>query len=299
MVYAALNGVTLPFAGDSAGERPEQIGIDRRRTMNGSLVMSHVGRKGRWIGNTKPLVAATAQAFRSLIEGDGHAWRFADSLYSFAGVGPSSSTGCTQSATGGKYAGKLAITSGNRFEAALARRMARPAGWDPTQGWTLMVWKKTSVADGGDGSTYVLHIATGSVVVTRGASANPASVTQYRSGTAGNWSMGNWITVASDGDVAIHAHDNAGTPTAYDYSDLVVLPFALPSSWVAGIVSFLATAPWGESPFSVLSGDVLEGSGLTTADVHGVVNALAHRNVHLDGSHRNNAQVLDIELVQR
>lgn len=295
MAHTTINGVTIPGEGDAFEETTDDVGATDTRGVNGALVSSSAGRKRDFSVSTVPVTAALGEALRALVCGEGHAWPFADSLWAHAGVGPSSTTGCTQSASGGKYAGKLAITSTNRFEVSLAKRMARKGGWNPTShGWTVSVWKKLSVGDGGDGTTYHHHLATGSVAVVRGASANPAGVTQYRGGVVGAFAMGNWLSVSAAGVVAVHAYTNAGAGAAYDWSDLVVLPFQVPAAWTPDLYTWLSARAWSRLPRVELAGDCIP--DLVPVEVRARVSSLKQRNVFLEGAHRNNARVLDIDL---
>lgn len=294
MSHLEINGITIPGAADSFEEEPDFIADVDERGANGGMLSSSGGRARTWTATTTPQTAAVGEALRSLIEGEGHAWEFTESLYSFGGLGPSSYSGCSANASGGKHDGRLAITSGNRFEVTFTSRMRRRGGWDPTAtGWTVLVWKQLSVGDGGDGTTYHHHIATGDVAVVRGAAANPAGVAQYLDGVAGNASMGNWLSVSAAGLIAVHAYDNAGSAGGYNFSDLVVLPFAMPAAWAPQFFARLNAQRFARLPRIEVSGDAIP-DGIVEA--RGRVPNLKQRNVHLEGAHRNNARVLQLQL---
>lgn len=252
MAYLTYNGITLPTLAGSFRETTEHIG-DEGRGQAGEYGDNLVARKRTWACTLVAQTKATAVKMRRYLEGEGQAWRFDGTAYSFKGEGPKA---------GGSFSvasGKVNVGSNSFIEFALANALTRGLTWAPTQGWTLGVRKVLTGGDGGDGSTYVRHIATGSVAVARGAAANPVGVTQYKNGVAGNHSMGNWIDVASDGDVGIYGKTNANGNAAYDYDDLWFLPFAVESSWVAGLDAFLAAAgAHSRLKRVVLAGDALE-----------------------------------------
>lgn len=298
MPFVTINGVTVPVRRNSWPQKPLHVGAVRERGATGAFQETHVARKIEATGIKLVFQEpTTARAMRRFIDGEGFAARFDDHVYSFGGEGPKAGGTYTQSASGGKYGGKVNVGAASYLEYALASVMKRGATWAPTQGWTVMVWKKLSVLDGGDASTYHDHIATGSVAVVGGASANPAGVTQYKNGVAGNWSMGNWIDVASDGDVGIYGRSNTNGPVAYDYDDLVVLPFAVPSSWIAGIAAFRAAQAWSRLPYVVCQGNVIEESAGLEARM--IVTDETPVNVRLNGTHYNNALELTCSLWER
>lgn len=252
MSHLTFNGITLPTVAGSFREAPEFIGDDGRGQA-GEHGENVVARKRAWTVTLVAQSQAVAVKMRRYLEGEGQSWRFDDNAYSFKGEGPKA---------GGSYTvsgGKVEVASTSFIEWALASALTRGLTWAPTQGWTLGCRKVLTAAEGGDDATFQRHIAIGTVAVTRGSSANPASVTQYLNGSAGNHAMGNWIDVASDGDVGLHGYSNAGAGADYDYDDVWFLPFALESSWIAGLDAFLASAgAHSRLKRVVLAGDAIE-----------------------------------------
>jgi hypothetical protein len=256
-----VNGVTIPIVKGSFKEVPEFIGELAERGAAGEFDENFVARKRKYTATVLAQDATKAVALRKLLEGDGQSWLYDSNTYSFKGEGPSAGGSYTQSGAGGSPSGgKVTVASGNTINYALATALGVPSGWAATKGWSLIVRKKLSVGDGGDGSTFFRHIALGAVAVVQGASANPAGVTQYKSGAAGSFAMGNWITVdgAGDGVVKLHGKDNANVNAAYDYCDLAFLPFQLDSSWIAGLDTFLTTNRYPTLKRVMLSGAHIE-----------------------------------------
>ncbi|HEY1097396.1 MAG TPA: hypothetical protein VGF99_00655, partial [Myxococcota bacterium] len=233
------------------------------RADDGSLLTSEVTRKREWETSLVPGTDAERERLRRLVEGHGLAVDFADgSAFSWSGIGPKTSNG-TPSSSGGPRTGSYGLPGGGVLAYALARKMRQAdRAWSPADGWTLAVFKRLSAADGGDDVTLVDHVATGNVAVVRGAAANPVGVTQYRSGVAGSWSMGRWIDVATNGDVSICGWSNANTPTAYTYAELVVWPFAIPSTWAQQLSTFRTGRAVGQLPRVSLGGDCVDGAAV-------------------------------------
>lgn len=297
MANLTFNGITIPGASESLKEAPDFVGDVNDRVASAEHVENYVARKRKWTCKVIAQTAAKSVAMRRYLEGEGQSWSFDSTMYSGKGEGPASGGGYTRSGTSGVHGGKVNVSSGDVLEFALAYALGQPGGWVPTKGWTLMVWKQLSVGDGGDGSAYYHHIATGSVAVTRGSSANPASVTQYRNGVAGSYSMGNWIDVASDGDVGIYGKSNANTSAAYDYDDLVFLPFVLDSSWVTGLYTYLASYAHPALKRVMLSGDQIEDAA-PGVEVHIRATEIPRKRRVFSGSSTSAARELQLTITE-
>lgn len=287
MAHLEVNGLRIPGAADTFEEVPDFVGEHSKRAIDGSYQESHVARSSTWTCKTVYTKPDVGTALTKWLGGDGHSFDFASSAYSGKGLGPKSGSAYTRSASGGKHAARITVSSGGVFELALRRRMSIPEGWDPTtHGWTVFTWKKV-------GSSFTHYLATGAVVVTRGASGgNPAGVAQFEDGVAGSFAIGNWLSVGADGDVAIHGRANAGTNAATDYSGLVVLPYRVPAEWVPSIHAFHDEREWPRLPRLHLSGDAFE----VPVSAHGRASKSAQRGIVLGGTHYNNARVIDVSL---
>jgi hypothetical protein len=261
--FATLHGITLPIARNEWRLTPVLVGSADTRADSGELGGAETARKREWACSTPVGNQAEREALRRLMEGDGLHVDFDDaSGFSRTGIGPATATSVTYSASGGKRGGRVSVGSTGALVYALAKKMRQPDGdWSAAKGWTVAVFKQLSMGDGGDGTTYFDHLATGNVVVTRGASANPAGVTQYRDGVAGSWNMGNWLSVSAAGEVGIHGYTNSGGGLAYLYDELLVLPFALPTAlmatWAAALATFRASYACGALPRVKLAGDCI------------------------------------------
>lgn len=266
MPFATCFGITLPFARNEWRQTPVRVGAGDGRVDSGVAVTSETVRKREWEAKTIVGPQAEREALRRILEGDGLHVDFNDaSDFSWSGIGPSVAPASSFTTPGARGSGSnpcRIVASGGELRYALASHMRQPDGtWGATKGWTVAVFRRLEVADGGDGTTFVDHLATGSVAVVRGAAANPVGVTQYKSGVAGNWSMGNWLSVSAAGEVGIHGYSNAGVAGAYRYDELLVWPFALPSTvmatWAAAIATFRAAQSMGRLPRVLLHGDCI------------------------------------------
>lgn len=289
-----INGVYWPMAVDTVEEEPEEIGAVRARSLNGIGVTTRVARKRMWRGRSSFHVAAEGEAWRRFVEGDAQSWRFDKAAISTKGLGPSSGTFATALTDGVHGYGKVTPASSSWIGYTLARRLGVPGGWTAQKGWTLLLWKRLSPADGGDGTTYHHHVVAGAVNVNRGAAANPPGVQQWRNGVVGNYGVGNWLSVGAT--TALWGFSDAGVGgAAFAYSGVVVLPFVVPASWVPGLFAFHTASSWPAIQRVRLGGDVVADAG-GDVDAIGLVRRLPQRSIILDGQHRNNARVLEIEL---
>lgn len=227
MPFLTVNGIELPVSTDNARFSREEIGA-RERAFDGSL-RSHRRATKRRIDLAIPVGADadTMHAYEGLLRGDGHVWGFETGfgLYSYKGLGPSAGfMGATQSGTGGKYGGKLtlAATTGTiTFATGLPGK------------WSVMVWRF-------EGAAWVHY-----VVRSDGA--------KWVDGVRNDAASTGWLS-ASSGAVTL-ANSLA---TAFDYDDLVAVPYLVPVDWPA-IVSASARA-YSQLPRLECHGDGLPDS---------------------------------------
>jgi hypothetical protein len=228
MSFLKVNGVAVPVAVDAADVEPQVIGTEER-TESGDLVVDFVREVNTFSVTTTLITKAEAFALKCLVQGLGHVWSFASSLYSSKGRGPASSTNATQG-SGGAVSGTGKLTLGATtgsivFAAATALR----AGQDNAE-YSILVWRYES----GAWHHYIITAAA-----------------TYRDGVAYGGST-SWVQVFPNGDVQL----SNSTGSAVDYSDLVTLPFTVPASWIAGLDAFIRTAG---NAFPALSRVRLEG----------------------------------------
>lgn len=174
-----------------------------------------------------PLTRTDANAWRSLIRGEGDCWSFDANLYSGKGQGPSASTNVTQSAGSAKYgAGKLSV--GATTGTVTYPSAVNAFGLNTL--WTVGVWRFESAA----WHHYVVR----------------SDGTKWLDGVVDGAAVTTWLTVGS-GNVTIA--NATGSPVLYD--DLVVLPFEVLDAWPAQW--FAAGVAFGAPPVLPLTGDLV------------------------------------------
>lgn len=300
MALIEINGVEIDSFKDTARCEIMDVGDVDDRGVTGREFDNTVGEKRRWRFDTPPMHWTEAELIRKWITGRGHSWSFDGAKYSQTGVSNAIAGSFTQSSSSGKYGGKLNVGSASQFGVELSNKMSVPgiAGWAPTNGWTLMAWSlRTIAADGTPSDDWFDYLAHGAVTVTRGVSANPAGVTQYRNGAAGSFNMGNFTSmlVGTGNRAAITGHCQTALSTAgaKDYDDLVLLPFQVDPTWVADIAAFRAAQAWSPLPFVYLGGDIINNA--TPVQVKGRVKDIGYSMARGE----NNTSVLAVTLEER
>lgn len=257
--FLRINGIPLAVLDGSAGLSVEEIG-GLERAVDGTAITNRRAVKGSWGFTLAHSAAATALAWRDLLLGRGHRWAFDSHLYSSKGLGPSSSSGATISATQSKFGGSsLKIVDTGSYVAA-----ALPSG----SPWTVLLWR------------YVAgwkHYA----VTSAG--------TKYEDGVAGVYTT-TWLSVSS-GSVTLA---NAEGADRY-YDDLVVLPCIVPATWPASVFGYGAAF----SPLAKLYADGLAiEAGALTKTVRGSVGRASMVQATSAGAWASNLHVLDFTLTE-
>lgn len=234
MPFLKVNGVTVKVAVTEGERQPGMIGTTERAE-NGDLVRDRV-RGFTDLAFTTPLLGASeTQALRHLIEGYGQVWSFASSLYGSKGKGPSTLTNTAQASGSGPVSGTGRLVVGATTGVVHYPGAALRSGVYDTTKWHVMVWRN-------EGTPSWKH---------------------YQIGSAGSWKDGatvaapSWLTVTPGGTVQI----TNTTGAAVEYSDLVVLPFEVPSTWVAMFDAFLRT---GLRAMPALGKVLVEGDAIPT-----------------------------------
>ena len=261
MAFLLINGVPFPVRADSWSVDFDHYGDVMGRAVSGALLESRTGVKRVFRCRSTRLDRTLANAWRKFIEAQGHGWDFEDATfwpYSRTGQGYGLTGTFSRDAASPKWgASRLLVGLGSSFGADLEHRLHIPAGWSPTvHGWSIL-------AHYHNGSTWADWLATGDVVVTRGASANPPGVTQYADGVAGSHGMGNVINVAttgtgSSGFVSVSGYSTAGGAANRYYDDLVFYPFQIPAEWVDDISADRAAQAYCLPPCVRLEGDAVD-----------------------------------------
>lgn len=263
MSFLHIDGITIPVFGDSFEEEEIDIADIFERTTGGRLSGSLSTTKRRWSFETPIIEATVAEKMKLWIEGRRQVWSAGGRLISGAGVGPSVA-GTIIAGVQTHIANGANVGSGSQFGVNMGNKLYRRLGWLPTDGWTMGFWTyRTAVGDAGLSDGWYSMIAHGAVAVTRGASANPVGVTQYRNGVALATQMGNYINVLSTGNYCgWTGHGVAGGAGARDYEDGFICPFEFPATampwnsltWAAEVKTFMDTNLLGAAPIVKASG---------------------------------------------
>lgn len=269
MAFLAINGIELDVLNDTCSEEKREIGATDM-AFDGTMKKQRQSTKYDLKFETPPMISATAFAWDSLIRGHGQRWSFDSHLYGSKGLGPTSSTGCTNETTNGaKWGAKyLQITAGNSFAVA---------GVYSSDVTTLVHKWNSGIAE------WEHYIIIG----------NAATV--YLDGVSSGASIAAWFS-ASGGTVTL------GGAAGHDFDDLVILPFAVPTAWVTAanpdnlFYWHSLTSAWPDLPRLSVSGDVLWDVSPRTMIGSSDVSTLLKGVV--GGSFRTNARKLSVYLQQ-
>lgn len=217
--FLAINGLTVPIAVNSFDETPREIG-GMEAAYDGTARLSRQSTKHDCAFEMTPQASADALAWESLIRGLGQQWSFLSSLYGTKGLGPTAGYVATQTATGGKFAGRLTVTATTgaiSYAAALGSN------------WAAMFWRFESAA-----WHHHIILSSGTKYLDGVVSVASTSYFAVASGTA-------TITNVTGSDV--------------DYSDLVLLPYLPISTWPA--TWGIAAAAFSSLPLLNVTGDAV------------------------------------------
>ncbi len=203
MPFLTVNEITVPTHVRRANERLEVVG-DQARAFDGSWLETRTAEKRVWEFQTPILAQAEGEAWKRLLEGQGHNWTFdVDRFSDGKGLGPSVGPAVGTITGGGVF--------GSFMRLAATDQIIWPTGFgDPaTNDYTILLYEDaTGVQD-----RWAIKNIQG--VVTKflnGVSTGAASV---------------FVSVDSSGDITIG--DGVG---AFDIDDLVFVPFAMPDLWL-------------------------------------------------------------------
>lgn len=216
MAYLILNGVTVRVAVDSVSLRYMDVGGVEERSPSGSLEGGPLVKKREWAMATTPVSASELDAWVGLIEGMGHVFPYNADLYSTRGRGAASSTGAAL------------VTSGMKYGAAhLLTAMGGSVSYSTVvaSAWTVLLWRKEA-----DTWRHYLIRSDGGA---------------WQDGVrddAMEWSL---FLVVSGGTVAVGDFEAADLRS---FDDVVVLPYAVPDSWVAPLYAQHNAVAWSTLP---------------------------------------------------
>ena len=292
MPMVKLNGITIPTFKDTVAEEIVFSGDILARAISGALIESRTSRKRQWNFITPPMRSADANRYRMWIEGVGLGWNFNSvdgtnrQAYSRSGQGCSFALVGAVSPTFIKYgANAIKVGASEAFGFLYQNRITGMPNWAPTSGWTMAFWSYRTVAlDGVGVDGYYHYVLVGTVSHTASASANPASVTQYRNGVAGVYNAGRLINVTVANDVSLCGNNQTAglAGAAKDYDDWTFLPFAIPAAWVTELYNFALVSEMGEVPVLKASGDFIPDT--SPVEVIGRVRTIQNINARLGGA---------------
>ena len=236
MPHFALNGATVEVAHGS-GQRETAIVGSRQRAFDGTWRQTVRAHKDGYSASSPLMIRDSADALYLFLMGYGHNFKFASSAtdyYSGKGLAGTATLGggsITAAGASGKFDKRVTFSSATPYLSWT------PAGKDVLTGsYTIAVWKLTST--GPDVWTHYLATWDGS------------TLTEYENGVAGAYSM-NFISVTA-GVLRLNNSDAASNQA---YSDLVALPFVVPTAWIAGLAA--TTRAFPNRPNVEASGDML------------------------------------------
>ena len=243
MAFLTVNAVSLDLAAGSSKRQWLAFG-DRRRVASGALRTNEATEKRTWDCMTTPMKAADATAWSGLLRGRGHNFRFAAAgdYYSAKGLAGTASGAGTVTAGGssGKFDKKVSFSASTRV-----------LEWTPTgpdslaNDYTVMVWKWVTDA----WKHYLIRNLAG-------------SVTKYENAVTYGGST-DFLTVTA-GVLKLNGAD------AGEFSDLVALPFAVPTSWISSLHG--STRAFPNSPRLELDADLV-GDPSTPLEAFGKVDS--------------------------
>lgn len=322
MPFMTLNGVTVPAALNATKRRASEVIGEEARGHTGTDIGSVQTRKGVWDSKLTPQVAATARAFRALVEGEGHVWSFDSNLYSSKGLGPSVSTGCAVGA-GGKYGSRVKLDGGQALSYLVSGHATQ---------WTALYWKKSQNGGTwehfivcGDGTKYKNGSSTAedSLISYDGSTFTLRSPGEYYANsdvwlelndyalnayamstdaltlfkvTTDNGSSGSpeptWNTAyaatTADGDLV---WTSQGEAAGY-FDDVMLVPYVIPTAWASLLYAEANARAFTGLPSLRMAGDVVASLASGVATVRGKVGD----DPFTKATGVTNLEALDVEL---
>ncbi len=204
MPMLTLNEITIGTHTKRANERFEVIG-DQARAFDGSWLETRTSEKRVWEIQTPVLPQVEGEAFKRLLEGQGHNWTFdVDRFSTGKGLGPSVGPAAGAITAGGKFGGFF-------MRLSAAEQITWPTGFGnpTTNDYTILLFEDADAAQDRWAIKNVQGVVTKFLNGVSSAAATP------------------FVSVDTSGDITIG--DGAG---AFDIDDLVFVPFAMPDVWL-------------------------------------------------------------------
>lgn len=227
MAFLTLCAVAVDVSEASGRRTWLELG-DRRRTFSGGLRTTYTAQKRNWECSTPPVSSEVADALSALVRGAGHSWRLTNDAYSTKGLA-GAATGSPTFGQSDPFSGTNAVSIASTSYIDWA-----PSGLDSlTNDYTLLVRRNES-----PWKHYVVRSLGGVVTKWVDAVSNDAADTS-------------WLTVSS----GVLRLGKAAASSTIVYSDLVAIPVAIPSSWVASLKNAGRLFP--QRPILEVNGDLV------------------------------------------
>ena len=230
--YLTLNGLTLTPSYNKGMARSDlTIGPGIQRAQSGEASRNLRGYKQQFGSENVLDTQGNSDSFGHFLRGEWDHWSFLTGLGSDLGVQPYASSGASQTATGGPFAPgimTLAITTGSI-------EWINVTANNSTATWSFMGWQYTS-----SWAHWVVIVSAG------------VCIQVLKNGVTQAATLPSWI--ASDAtNLGIVLSNTTGSLVSYN--DIVILPFALPTSWGAQFYAWMNGNAWTTAPQLMTSGD--------------------------------------------
>lgn len=234
--FLTLNGIDFPCT--AADAVPVRAG-EMERSANLSV------RSAVWASAwdlpcaTGLLAQAESRAVQGLVQGEGHTLSFADTttptsfLWSSRSLVPEDTAGTVARATGGRWASRLRL-----LDDALVQ-WAFGLGTE----WTVGLWYRE---DALPTWTHYLLRSDGALWVNGARTSSPPKPPAA------------FVQVLPDGSLVLCAVDGADAGY-HDYSEVLVLPYAVPDAWGPKLYAFTNARAWPPLPFLRAEGAAVPG----------------------------------------
>lgn len=283
MPYLSVNGVELKCVEAHGARNPVPVGAGSQQAYSGKTQKERKRVLRQEVNQTIPDTQVNTQFYRNLINGFGARWAFDDAVV-ISGVynGQYSDDGIEATFTAGTGGATQISTAQARWGVASMLVFHGTAGvfstatfpmpndgqtGDVASGWTILVWRYESAA----WNWYTLELQAGVAA-------------QYKNGAYVGSTLPSWMSV-SNGVLTI---TGSGQSADAYYDDLVILPYVVPSAFIAGQYTFASAQAWSSMPFLVASGDWLDTQ--TSIKVDGTDNGTTTMSGNLGGGFTDNLE---------
>jgi hypothetical protein len=246
-MFLSLNGIRIPVVNASAAKRIERMGR-RERSYRGALRDSRRGLRRAWNLDLCFPDYAEGEAFVRLIQGEGHFVDFSSGIEASTGLLPVGNPRIElRPGQWGPRGRGVAVVPSTLTTAGTPNGFLRYDAQLPEE-WTVLWFERGGVATGGSYET--------GGWVPFGLRADGAG---YKAGTL-TANVGDSLGTVSNASVTVQGGDlilRNGPEEDFGIDDLLILPYALPDSWMATLTG-LSAPKWPALPVLSATGDFLE-----------------------------------------